>query len=162
MSGLTVCLWFDKQAEEAAKYYVSIFRDLGRPASLDGLIRFKHSHQPDGVDVVAANFTLDGQAMCALNGGPEFKFNPATSLVLKCKDQAELDAFWDRLLEGGAPLECSWLTDKYGFAWQIVPEFMLDILQNGSPEVRQRVANAMMTMIKLDIATLEAARDADD
>ncbi|OYR18791.1 VOC family protein [Brucella thiophenivorans] len=160
MSGLTVCLWFDKKAEEAANYYVSIFRDVGRPAAIDGLVRFNHSHQQEGVDVVAVNFTLDGQSMLALNGGPEFTPTPATSLVLKCKDQAELDAFWNRLVDGGSPMECSWLTDKYGFAWQIVPEFMLDILQNGTPEVRQRVADAMMTMVKLDIATLEAARDA--
>lgn len=160
MSGLTVCLRFDNKAEEAANYYVSLFRDLGRPASIDGFIRFEHGHQTGGTDVVTANFTLDGQAMTALNGGPEFKFNLATSLILKCKDQAELDAFWDRLLEGGSPLECSWLTDKYGFAWQIVPEFLLDILQDGAPDVRQRVANAMMTMVKIDIATLEAARDA--
>jgi predicted 3-demethylubiquinone-9 3-methyltransferase (glyoxalase superfamily) len=160
MSGLTVCLWFDNKAEEAANYYVSLFRDLGRPASIDGFIRFEHGHQTGGSDVVTANFTLDGQAMTALNGGPQFKFNLATSLILKCKDQAELDAFWDRLLEGGSAMECSWLTDKYGFAWQIVPEFLLDILQNGAPDVRQRVANAMMTMVKIDIATLEAARDA--
>ena len=160
MSGLTVCLWFDNKAEEAANYYVSLFRDLGRTASIDGFIRFEHGHQTGGTDVVTANFTLDGQAMTALNGGPEFKFNLATSLILKCKDQAELDAFWDRLLEGGSPLEWSWLTDKYGFAWQIVPEFLLDILQDGAPDVRQRVANAMMTMVKIDIATLEAARDA--
>ena len=139
---------------------MSLFRDLGRTASIDGFIRFEHGHQTGGTDVVTANFTLDGQAMTALNGGPEFKFNLATSLILKCKDQAELDAFWDRLLEGGSPLECSWLTDKYGFAWQIVPEFLLDILQDGAPDVRQRVANAMMTMVKIDIATLEAARDA--
>ncbi|MBV2142761.1 VOC family protein [Falsochrobactrum sp. TDYN1] len=160
MSGLTICLWFDMQAEEAANYYVSVFRECGRTASVDGLVRFKHSHQPAGTDVVVANFTLDGQSICGLNGGPEFKFSPAASLIIKCKDQAELDDFWDRLVEGGSPMECSWLTDKYGFSWQIVPEFLLDILQNGAPDVRQRVAEAMMKMVKLDIATLEAARDA--
>ena len=160
MSGLTICLWFDGQAEEAAHHYVSIFRACGRPASIDGFIRFKHGHQQNEEQAVTANFTLDGQKICGLNGGPQFKFSPAASLIVRCKDQAEVDAFWERLLEGGSPMECSWLTDIYGFAWQIVPDMLLDILENGAPDVRQRVADAMMKMVKIDVATLEAARDA--
>lgn len=162
MSGLTICLWFDKQAEEAANHYVSIFRACGRQASIDGLVRFEHEHQPAGTDVVVANFTLDGQVIAGLNGGPQFKFSPAVSLFVQCRDQTELDMFWEKLMEGGgAPMECGWLTDKYGFSWQVVPQMLLDILETGEPEVRQRVVNAMMKMVKLDIAALEAARDAD-
>ncbi|WP_273792688.1 VOC family protein [Brucella anthropi] len=160
MSGLTICLWFDRQAEEAANHYVSIFRACGRAASVDGFIRFEHAHRPEGTDVVVANFTLDGQAISGLNGGPNFKFSPAVSLFVQCKDQAELDMFWERLLEGGAPMECGWLTDKYGFSWQVVPQMLLEVLQKGTAEQRQRVADAVMKMVKLDVATLEAARDA--
>lgn len=160
MSGLTICLWFDGNAEEAANHYVSVFRACGRPASIDGAIRFTHGHQQNENQPVVVNFTLDGQKICGLNGGPQFKFSPANSLIVRCRDQAEVDAFWEKLLEGGSPMECSWLTDKYGFSWQIVPDMLLDILQDGPPDVRQRVADAMMKMVKIDVAALEAARDA--
>ena len=161
MSGLTICLWFDGNAEEAANHYVSIFRACGRSASIDGAIRFEHAHQQNEDQPVVVNFTLDGQKICGLNGGPQFKFSPAVSLFVQCKGQTEVDQFWEKLMEGGGtPVECGWLTDKYGFSWQVVPQMLLDILQDGPPDVRQRVADAMMKMVKIDVAALEAARDA--
>jgi predicted 3-demethylubiquinone-9 3-methyltransferase (glyoxalase superfamily) len=160
MSGLTICLWFDGNAEEAANHYVSIFRACGRSASIDGAIRFKHGHQQNEDQPVTVNFTLDGQKICGLNGGPQFKLSPASSLIVRCRDQAEVDAFWEKLLEGGSPMECSWLTDKYGLPWQIVPDMLLDTLQDGPPDVRQRVADAMMRWSRSILRRWKPLRDA--
>jgi predicted 3-demethylubiquinone-9 3-methyltransferase (glyoxalase superfamily) len=145
------CLWFDRNGEEAARFYVSIFRN-----SKIGII----SHYGEGMpgregSVMTVSFELDGQNFVALNGGPEFKFNEAVSLYVNCETQQELDYYWERLSKGGQIVECGWVKDKFGLAWQIVPARMFEMLQD--PQRSPKVMQAVMKMKKLDIATLEAA-----
>ena len=147
-------LWFDTEAEEAAKYYTSIFED-------SRIVRVTHytevGPREEGM-VLTVDFELNGQMFTAINGGPDFKFNEAISLLVNCKDQAEIDKLWDRFLgDGGEPGPCGWLKDKYGVSWQITPEGFDEVLLD---EDRDRVNNfmkAMMQMHKLDIAELEKA-----
>ena len=144
---ITPMLWFDGQAEEAARQYVSIF-----PDSSIGAV----SRQPDGTPLVV-EFSLSGHRFTALNGGPEYTFSPAVSLVVECADQAEVDYYWDRLTEGGQEVACGWLTDKYGLSWQIVPTAFLEMLSDPDQEKVTRTTAAMYTMKKMDIAALERA-----
>ena len=129
MQKITPCLWFDKNAEEAVNFYVSIFSKS--PASPKGVSKIKNrayydkesskaSGMPEGT-LLTASFTLNGQEFLALNGGPVFKFTEAISLIVNCKNQKEVDYFWDKLTDGGAEIECGWLKDKYGLSWQITP-----------------------------------------
>ena len=127
---LTPCLWFDDQAEEAATYYVSIFKD----SRINSIMRYSSAgqefhHRPSG-SVMVVNFELDGHTFTALNGGPLFKFNEAVSFQVNCKTQDEIDYYWERLGEGGDPKaqQCGWLKDKYGLSWQVVPEGMEEML----------------------------------
>jgi predicted 3-demethylubiquinone-9 3-methyltransferase (glyoxalase superfamily) len=155
---LTPCLWFDNQAEEAANYYVGIFKD----SSIKAITRYPSAgqeihHQPAG-SVMVVSFELDGHSFTALNGGPLFKFNEAVSFQVNCKTQEEIDYYWERLGEGGDPKaqQCGWLKDKYGLSWQVVPRKMIDWF--GQPgEKSDRVMTALLKMGKLDIATLEKA-----
>lgn len=146
------CLWLESGAEDAAKFYTSIFKN-----STIGTINryskegFEIHQQPEG-SVMAVEFTLDGQKFTALNGAPGVKFNWAISLQVMCKDQAEIDHFWSRLTEGGEEVECGWLTDKYGLTWQIVPEILSELMSD--PERAPRVTSAFLKMKKLDIETL--------
>ncbi|HLP51465.1 MAG TPA: VOC family protein [Chitinophagales bacterium] len=146
------CLWFESGAEEAAKFYTSIFKNSGigkiSRYSKEGIEIHK---QPVG-SVMAVEFTLDGHKFTALNGSPGFKFNWAISLQVMCKDQAEIDHFWNRLTEGGEEVECGWLTDKYGLTWQVVPEILGELMSD--PERAPRVTSAFLKMKKLDIETL--------
>ena len=150
---ITSFLWFDKNAEEAVNFYVSVFKN-------SKVLKTVHNGDagpnPKGT-VLIIDFELDGQEFTALNGGPEFKFNEALSQVVHCKTQEEVDYFWEKLSAGGQIIECGWLKDKFGLAWQIVPDVLLNLLQDEDPKKRDRVMKAMMKMKKLDIATLEQA-----
>jgi len=150
---ITPMLWFDTQAEEAAKFYTSIFRN----SKVTGVSRYaENMPMPQGT-VLTVSFTLDGQEFTALNGGPQFKFTEAISLVVHCRDQKEIDHYWDRLLEGGEPSVCGWLKDRFGVSWQVVPIFMMEILESEDRARTGRVLQTMMQMVKFDLKKLEDA-----
>src|SRR5262249_52295770 len=154
MQKITRFLWFDSQAEEAAKFYVSIFSD----SRIVGTTRYdeessRAAGRPKG-SVMTVDFELEGQRLTALNGGPHFKFTEAISLVVHCESQNEIDHYWEKLSAGGEAVQCGWLKDRYGLSWQIVPDVMLEMLQDKDPEKSRRAMAAMLTMKKLDIATL--------
>ena len=148
---VTPMLWFDGQAEDAARLYVSVFED----AELGHI-----SRQPDGSPLVV-EFTLAGQRFTALNGGPQYAFSPAVSFVVDCATQEEVDHFWDKLSEGGDPeaQQCGWLKDRFGVSWQIVPRQLMEYMGDPDPEKSGRTVQAMLQMKKLDIAELKRAHD---
>ena len=153
MPRIVTNLWFDKEGEEAAEFYCSVF-----PSSKVGEI----TRYPDGSDrageVLTVDFELDGAPFTALNGGPEFTFDEAISLVIECQDQAEVDRYWAALTaDGGEESMCGWLKDKYGVSWQVVPVRWMDLLHEGDPERYKPAFDALMQMRKIDIAALEAA-----
>ena len=150
----TPFLWFDSQAEEAAKFYTSIF-----PNSKIGTIaRYGASGPGPAGSVMSVAFDLDGQSFTALNAGPHFKFNEAISLSIDCQSQAEVDYFWDKLTaDGGQPSQCGWLKDKFGVSWQVVPARMIELLKDPDAGRASRAMQAMMTMTKIDVAKIEAA-----
>jgi predicted 3-demethylubiquinone-9 3-methyltransferase (glyoxalase superfamily) len=148
-------LWYAKEAEQAATFYASIFPD-SRVDRVTAMQSESPSGPPGSVKVV--DFTLFGQRFQAMTAGPHHEFNDAISLVVECDTQAELDRYWNALLEGGGATQaCGWLTDRYGVRWQIVPSMMVDWMADKDPVRSKRVTDAMMQMIKLDIATLEKA-----
>jgi predicted 3-demethylubiquinone-9 3-methyltransferase (glyoxalase superfamily) len=153
------CLWFDSQAEEAAQYYVSIFKNskIGR-VSRYTKAGYEIHKRPEG-SVMTVEFELDGQPFTALNGGPIFKFNEAISLQIYCDTQHEIDHYWDKLSKGGDPAaqQCGWLKDKYGLSWQVVPSMMDDLFEDHESPRAQRAMEAMLRMKKLDIRELERA-----
>ncbi len=157
MQKITPFLWFDDKAEEAANFYVSIFKNskIGRAArySEEGA---KASGRPKGT-VMTVPFELDGQEFVALNGGPVFKFSPAISFVVNCETQEEVDELWGKLSEGGETNRCGWLKDKYGVSWQVVPAVLGEMLQSKDAEKSRRVMQAMLKMDKIDIKTLKQA-----
>ena len=154
---ITPFLWFDGKAEEAATYYVSVFRS-GR---IVRTMRNTASAPGDTGDVLTIEFELEGRRFVALNGGPEFSFTPAVSFMIHCKDQAEVDYFWGRLIDdGGRPSQCGWLQDKFGLSWQVVPDALLRFLNDGNAAKADATMQAMLTMSKLDLAALQAAHDA--
>ncbi len=146
---ITPFLWFDNQAEEAGTFYVSVFSK--NPASPKGKSKII-SASP-----MIVEFELNGQEFMALNGGPEFKFTEAISFFVDCKDQEEVDYFWETLSEGGKKSQCGWLKDKYGLSWQIVPSALGKLVSDKDPEKSQRVVQAMLKMTKIDIAGLKKA-----
>ncbi|WP_374574660.1 VOC family protein [Phenylobacterium sp.] len=148
-------LWFDDQAEAAANFYVSVFPN----SKITGVSRYGEGGAGPAGQVMTIQFELDGQGFTALNGGPHFSFNEAVSFVVDCKDQAEVDYYWDKLVDGGAPSQCGWLKDRYGLSWQIVPSALPALLGGPDPEKSKRAVQAMLKMVKLDIAALEAARE---
>jgi predicted 3-demethylubiquinone-9 3-methyltransferase (glyoxalase superfamily) len=154
---ITPCLWFDDQAEEAARFYASIFED----SKITAISRYgeagKEVHGKPPGSVLSVAFQLAGQPFTALNGGPIFRFNEAISLQVSCATQAEVDYFWARLTEGGAESQCGWLKDRYGLSWQIVPAALPQIMSDPDPARSQRAMQAMFQMKKLDIAALERA-----
>ncbi|HEV7714446.1 MAG TPA: VOC family protein [Steroidobacteraceae bacterium] len=159
MQRIATNLWFDTQAEEAAKFYASIFRNSKIVTVTHyGEAGFEITGKKKG-EVMTVEFELDGQQFYALNGGPMFKFNESVSLVVNCKDQAEVDEYWNKLLEGGKPSQCGWLKDKYGLSWQIVPTVLRDLMQDKDPQKSERVMTAMLKMVKLDVATLKRAAE---
>ena len=150
-------LWFDHQAEEAAKFYTSIFKNsrIGKIARY-GKDGRKAAGRPAG-SVMTVEFQLAGQDFVALNGGPHFKFNEAISFVVSCQTQAEVDRFWKKLSAGGKEVQCGWLKDKYGVSWQIVPTVLGELLSDKDAAKSQRVMQAMLKMVKLDIKQLKQA-----
>ena len=155
------CLWFDTQAEEAATFYTSVFKNsrINHISRYGEAGREVHGKKAGTVMVVA--FEIEGLAFTALNGGPQFKFSPAISLIVDCPTQAEVDGLWDRLGEGGKPGQCGWLTDKFGVSWQIVPSLIPRIIESGDAATIERVMRAIMPMTKLDIAKLQQAYEAN-
>jgi len=156
---ITPCLWFDDQAEAAAKFYVSMFKNskMGRISRYGEAGRDVHKRLPGSVMTV--EFELDGQMFLALNGGPLFKFNEAISLMIDCKTQADVDYYWDKLSEGGdqSAQQCGWLKDKFGLSWQVVPTMLPEMVGDPKSEKSQRAMAAMMEMKKIDIAALQRA-----
>ncbi|HWQ38512.1 MAG TPA: VOC family protein [Burkholderiales bacterium] len=159
MQGIIPCLWFDHQAEEAAKFYTSIFRNsrIGRISRYGNEGQEIHG-RPEG-SVMTVEFELNGQRFTALNGGPLFRFNEAVSLQVHCETQDEVDYFWSRLSEGGDPQaqQCGWLKDRYGLSWQVVPTALITMLQDPDAGRTGRVMKALLPMKKLDIAKLRQA-----
>ena len=156
MQKVTPCLWFDSQAEAAMNLYLSLFKN----AKMTDVVRWGDTGPGPKGSVLTCAFELDGQEFTALNGGPMYQFTPAISLVVKCETQAEVDHYWNGLLEGGKPSQCGWLTDRFGVSWQIVPTVLPRLLKSGDAAKVSRVMSAMMKMIKLDIAVLQQAADA--
>jgi predicted 3-demethylubiquinone-9 3-methyltransferase (glyoxalase superfamily) len=153
MQRITNCLWFDTQAEEAAKFYVSIFKN----AKITAVSHYGDAGPRPKGSVMTVTFELDGQEYMGLNGGPHFTFTPAISLVVNCDTQEEIDYYWDKLLaDGGKVVECGWLTDRFGLSWQVVPSRM-KTFATGDPERTNRVMQEVLKMKKLDLATLERA-----
>lgn len=150
---ITPFLWFDTQAEEAAKFYTSIFKD----SKIGKVSRYGDAGPGPKGSVMVISFQLEGQEFTALNGGPHFKFTPAISLMVNCDTQEEVDDFWEKLSEGGRKDRCGWLQDKYGLSWQIVPTALSRLMSTPDREKANRVMQAMLKMDKLDIAALERA-----
>jgi len=154
MHKITPFLWFDGQAEEAMNFYVSIFKN----SKIGKVSRWGEAGPGPKGTVMSASFELDGQPFHALNGGPHYKFTPAISMFVSCETQAEVDELWDKLSAGGTPSRCGWLTDKFGLSWQIIPTALGAALGNPDPAKAARAMQAMMQMVKIDIAALERAQ----
>lgn len=155
MPRITPNLWFDTQALEAAEFYVSIFPN----SSIGEITHYIEGSPGPAGTVQTVNFTLDGQPFTGINGGPQFTFSEAVSLLIDCADQAELDHYWEKLTDGGEPVQCGWLRDRYGLSWQVVPSGWEALMNDPDPDRVARATAAMLGMVKLDIAALEAAAD---
>ena len=153
MPKVTPFLWFDDQAEEAARFYVSLFKN----SSIGRIARYGDAGPGPKGSIVTIEFELDGQAFVGLNGGPHFRFTEAVSFSIDCADQAEVDFYWDRLSEGGQTSQCGWLKDRFGLSWQVVPAILADMIGDPDPEKARRATEAMLQMTKLDIAKLQQA-----
>jgi len=154
MKRITPFLWFDGQAEQAANFYVSLFPD----SRITATTRYGDAGPGPKGQVMTIAFEIGGQPFTALNGGPQFKFNESVSFVIQCENQAEIDKYWSKLIEGGGkPSQCGWLKDRWGLSWQIVPEVLPKLLQDKDAEKAQRVMHAMLQMTKIEIAGLEGA-----
>jgi predicted 3-demethylubiquinone-9 3-methyltransferase (glyoxalase superfamily) len=153
MQKITPFLWFDGKAEEAMNFYTSIFKN----SKIGSIMRYGEAGPGPKGTVMSATFELDGQEFIALNGGPQFTFSPAISFFVTCETQQEVDELWEKLVAGGKPQQCGWLTDRYGLSWQIVPSVLGKMLQDKDAEKSNRVMKAMMEMVKLDIPGLERA-----
>lgn len=155
MQKITPFLWFDKNAEEAVNFYISIFKD----SKVLSVTRFGEAGPGPAGSVLTIAFQLEGQEFVALNGGPEFKFTEAISLSVDCNTQEEIDEMWAKLTEGGEESQCGWLKDKFGLSWQVNPSILIKMLQDEDPQKAKRVMEAMMKMVKIDIKTLKQAYD---
>jgi predicted 3-demethylubiquinone-9 3-methyltransferase (glyoxalase superfamily) len=152
---ITPNLWFDTEGEEAANFYVSVFKN----SRIVNVAHYTEAGPRPAGTVMTVEFELDGQRFVAINGGPEFTFSEAISLQIDCADQEEVDFYWERLSEGGEEGPCGWLKDRYGLSWQVVPTGMDELFSDPDPERARRAMEAMFEMRKLDIATLRAAAD---
>lgn len=156
MKKIYPCLWFDDKAEEAANFYVSIFKD----SKILDIARYTEIGPGKPGSVVTVTFELNGQKFMGLNGGPIFKFTEAVSFVVDCKDQEEVDYYWTELLAGGGvESQCGWLKDRYGLSWQIVPTIMEELRSKGDEKKNNAMMKAMLNMVKLDVAALRKAYD---
>jgi len=156
MPRITPNLWFDTKGEEAARFYVSIFPN----SKINTITRYPEGGPGAPGDVLTVDFELDGQTYTTINGGPQFTFDEAISLLINCKDQAEVDYYWDALTaDGGAESQCGWLKDKFGLSWQVVPEGWEKLFTDPDTTKVQRAMTAMFAMKKLDLAELQAAFD---
>jgi predicted 3-demethylubiquinone-9 3-methyltransferase (glyoxalase superfamily) len=153
MQKITPFLWFDGKAEEAAKFYVSVFKK----SKLGQVTRYGDAGPGPKGSVMTVSFELEGQQFIALNGGPHFTFSPAISFFVDCKTQQEVDALWEKLSAGGEQQMCGWLKDKYGVSWQIVPSVLGELLHDTDADTAKRVMQAMLKMRKLDIEGLKRA-----
>ena|ERR1017187_1450832 len=155
MQKITPFLWYDGKAEEAANLYVSVFKN-------SRIVKVRRNGEPGPGpkgSVMGVDFEIEGQSFIAFNGGPHFTINPAISLFVNCETQQEVDDLWEKLVAGGKPVQCGWLTDKFGVSWQIIPTVLGEMLSDSDPAKASRVMKAMMQMIKIDIATLKQAYD---
>ena len=157
MKGISHCLWFDNEAEEAVKFYTSIFKNskVGKIARYNGEGKEIHG-QPEG-KVMTVEFELEGVKYVALNGGPIFKFNESFSIMVNCESQSEIDYYWNALSKGGKEVQCGWLQDKFGLSWQIVPDVLAKMVADPDVTKSQRVTHAFLRMKKFDIAALQRA-----
>jgi predicted 3-demethylubiquinone-9 3-methyltransferase (glyoxalase superfamily) len=153
MQRITPYLWFDNQAEQAAQYYTSVFKDS---RIIDTTRYGAAGPGPEG-SVMTVTFQLEGQDFVALNGGPQFRFTEAVSFFVSCESQPEVDELWERLSAGGEQGPCGWLKDRFGLSWQIIPRVLLELMNDPDPVKAGRVTEAMLTMGKIDIAGLQAA-----
>lgn len=153
MQRITPFLWFDGKAEEAAHFYVSIFKN----AKIGDVMGYSEAGPGPKGSVMSVNFQLEGQDFIALNGGPQFQFSPAISFFVKCETQEEVDHFWEKLSAGGKKIQCGWLQDKFGISWQIVPTVLGKMLSDKDARKSRNVMQAMLKMEKLDIEKLKAA-----
>ncbi len=153
MQKITPYLWFDDNAEEAVSFYVSIFKN----SKIGSVTRYGDAGPGPKGQVMIMNFEIEGLNFVALNGGPQYKFTEAISLFVNCATQKEVDDLWEKLSEGGEKGPCGWLKDKYGLSWQIIPQALMDLMQDKDPEKSRRVTEAMLKMSKIDIAALRRA-----
>ena len=153
---ITPCLWFDNQAEEAAKFYTGIFKNSRITSTTRYSTAGQETHRKQPGSVMTVEFELDGETFTALNGGPDFKFNEAISFQIMCETQEEVDYYWEKLSEGGdeKAQQCGWLKDKYGISWQVIPSVLLEMLNDSNSEKSQRVTEVMLQMKKFDIEQL--------
>jgi predicted 3-demethylubiquinone-9 3-methyltransferase (glyoxalase superfamily) len=150
---ITPFLTFDTQAEEAAKFYVSVFPN----SKITQVLRYGDAAPMPKGSVMVVDFDLGGQRFTALNAGPMFQFTGAVSFLVECDDQAEVDHYWDRLTDGGRPIQCGWLTDRFGVTWQVAPRVLLRLIADPDPAKAGRAMQAMMGMVKFDVAEIERA-----
>ena len=153
MQKITPFLWFDNQAEEAANFYVSLFKN----SKIGSIRRYGDAGPGSKGSVMSVIFQLEGQEFFALNGGPHFKFTPAISLFVNCENQQEVDELWEKLSAGGRKDRCGWLQDRYGLSWQIIPTALSQLMSDPDPAKSSRVMKAMLQMDKIDIARLKEA-----
>ena len=155
MNSIMPCLWFANEAEEAATFYVATFKN----SSIAGISTYGEGAPLPAGTVLSVDFVLDGNGFQAINGGEDFPFTEAISLSVRAQDQAEIDHLWDALTADGEPSQCGWLKDKYGVSWQIVPEALGRMVTGADPARTARVMQALMPMVKIDLAALQAAYD---
>jgi predicted 3-demethylubiquinone-9 3-methyltransferase (glyoxalase superfamily) len=152
-NALTTCLWFDTEAEAAANFYISIFKD----SRLGGVSHYGDTGPGTAGTVMTVEFELNGQRFVALNGGPEYTFSAAVSFQIPCADQDEVDYYWSRLSAGGREVACGWVTDKFGLSWQVIPSVFFEMMTDPDPDKASRVMSTMLTMTKFDVAALQKA-----
>jgi predicted 3-demethylubiquinone-9 3-methyltransferase (glyoxalase superfamily) len=152
---ITPNLWFDTAAEEAANFYVSVFKN----ARIVSVARYNEAGPREAGTVMTVEWELDGQRFVGINGGPQFSFDEAVSFQITCVDQDEVDYYWDKLSEGGSEGQCGWLKDRFGLSWQVVPTGMDEVFSNPDPGAAERSMKAMLGMRKIDVAALRAAAD---
>src|ERR1700712_5227775 len=157
MQKITPNLWFDGQAEQAAEFYCSIFKN----SRIVNVARYTEAGPGEPGSVMTVDWELDGQRFTGINGGPDFTFDEAVSFLITCQDQDEVDYFWEKLTDGGQEVQCGWCKDRFGLSWQVVPEGMEELFSDPDPARAERAMKAMFEMKKLDIAALKAAADGE-